>query len=203
MNSKRAIRQLQAIKTATPKEYLRLAAEWPYDWQILIATILSAQTRDEVTIEVCEALFRKYPSIKHLSEAKVEDVEKIIDKINYHKTKAKRIIETANEIVEKGIPKTIEGLIELPGVGRKVANVYLAEAHSADVIAVDTHVARISFKLGWSKSKNPHSIEKDLEKLFPKKYWGIINGALVKFGRTVGRSRAMEDEVLERIINGT
>ena len=199
MDLSKAVYQLQKIKSLTPNTPLRLAAEWPKKWQILIATILSAQTRDEVTILVCEDLFKKYQGMKRLARAKPSDVEKIIRPVNYHKTKAKRIIETSKILQNKSIPKTLEELIKLPGVGRKVANVYLAEAHKADAIGVDTHVARISQKLGWTKNKDPHKIEKDLEKLFPREYWGKINDTLVRFGKTVGTSRAREDEVIEGV----
>ena len=86
--------------------------------------------------------------------------------------------------------------MELPGVGRKVANVYLVEAHNAPAIGVDTHVERISQKLGWTKNKVPGKIEKDLEKLFPKKYWNSINYIVVSFGQLFGTSRKKEDEIL-------
>jgi endonuclease-3 len=89
--------------------------------------------------------------------------------------------------------------MELPGVGRKVANVYLAEAHNAPAIGIDTHVARISKKLGWTKHKEQKKIENDLEKLFPKRYWNSINYIVVSFGQTFGRSRKKEDELLRKL----
>ena len=88
-------------------------------------------------------------------------------------------------------------LILLPGVGRKTANVFLSE-YGADAIGVDTHVAYISKKLGWTKHKDPHKIEKDLERLFPRNYWRIINRTLVRFGKTY-QSRKKKDEILDRI----
>lgn len=201
MESALAIRQLKAIQKLIHKKDLRLAAEWNSKYKILIATILSAQTRDETTIAVSEILFKKYPSMKSLSKARLGSVEKMIRRINYHKTKAKNIVATAKILDGRKIPETTEELLVLPGVGRKVANVYLAEAHRANVIGVDTHVKRISFKLGWTKSKNQDRIEKDLMALFPKKYWGEINDSLVRFGRTIGRSKRNEDEVLGKLIN--
>ena len=137
-----------------------------------------------------------YPSNKHLQ---IDDIEKIIRKVNYHKTKAKNIIGTARILSGHRIPRTTKELVALPGVGRKVANVYLAEAYKADVIGVDTHVKKISFKLGWTKNKNPDKIEKDLMKLFPKKYWGQINNVLVKFGRGIGKSIIRDDDVLSSL----
>jgi len=200
MNTKLAIKQLKKLDRLAPQE-MRLAAEWDEDWKVLISTILSAQTKDETTIAVCEILFDKYSSAKKLGAARLSSIEKFIRRINYYKTKARNIKESARMISRDGIPEDLDGLLKLPGVGRKVGNVYLAEARRADTIGVDTHVARISFKLGWTKNKNPHKVEKDLEKLFPKKYWRSINYILVRFGRSLGRSRKGEDEVLGKLIN--
>lgn len=198
MNSKIALKQLKALEKYTDSS-LRLAAEWNEHWKILIATILSAQTRDEKTIEICEILFRKFGSVEKLAKADLREIRKVIRPINYYKTKSKNIKKTARMIID-GIPKDIEGLLELPGVGRKVANVYLVEAFKAEAIGVDTHVARISRKLGWTKNKDKHKIEKDLEKLFPRKYWNSINYILVRFGR---KNRREEDEIFKRIKHQT
>lgn len=200
MNSKKAVKQLKAIQKLIRNNNLRLAAEWPKKWQVLIATILSAMTRDEKTIEICEILFKKYTTSVKLGNARVSSIEKIIRPINYHKTKARHIKKTCQMIGSKNIPDNLEDLMKFPGVGRKVGNVYLAVAHTADAIGVDTHVGRISYKMGWTKNKNPHKIEKDLEKLFPKKYWRSINYILVTFGRSIGRSRKREDEILRKLI---
>ena len=204
MNTKTAIKQLKEIKKYVDEiGELRLAAEWEEDWKILIATILSSQTRDELTIDICEKyLFKKYKSLRQLANGKLSEIRKIIRPINYYKTKAKNIKETARILIEEHkekIPNNIDELLKLPGVGRKVANVYLVAAENADAIGVDTHVNRISNKLGWTKNKNPHKIEKDLEKLFPRKYWNSINWILVRFGRTYWTKKRNEDEILERI----
>jgi endonuclease III len=195
MDSTKAIKQLKKLDKLAPTE-MRLAAEWKKDWQVLIATILSAQTKDETTIAVCDILFAKYPTAEKLGAARLNSIEKIIRRVNYHKTKARHIKESARIISRGGIPEDLEGLLKLPGVGRKVGNVYLAEARKEDAIGVDTHVGRISLKLSWTDSKNPHKVEKDLMALFPKKYWRSINYILVRFGRSIGRSRKKEDEVL-------
>ncbi|MFZ5955527.1 MAG: endonuclease III domain-containing protein [Nanoarchaeota archaeon] len=199
INSKRAIKQLKTIQKLLPDKNLRLAAEWDENWKILISTILSAQTRDTTTIEVSYKLYAKYSTPEKLGNAKLRDIEKIIRTINYCKTKAKNIKNTSKIISKKGIPHFIEGLLELPGVGRKVANVYLVTAFNGEAIGVDTHVGRISRKLGWTKNKNPHKIEKDLEKLFPKKYWNSINWILVRFGRSF--TKKQEDEIFASIIH--
>ncbi len=201
MNSKKAIMQFRAIKKLVSRNEMRLASEWNSKYKILIATILSAQTRDETTVDVCKVLFEKYPSMITLSKARISSVEKIIRRVNYHKTKAKNIVAAAKMLSRRRIPKTTEELVGLPGVGRKVANVYLATAHKMDVIGVDTHVKRISFKLGWTKNKSQNKIEIDLMKLFPRKYWGEINDTLVRFGRGIGKSKTRENEILIKLIN--
>jgi len=199
MDSGKAVSQFKSLKKMVKDKNMRLAAEWDEDWKVLIATILSAVTRDEVTIPVCEELFRKYSSMEKLSRARLSAVEKIIKRVNFHKNKSKNIIATAKILKNKKIPEKVSELITLPGVGRKVANVYLAEAHDAHAIGVDTHVARISYKLGWTASKNPAKIEKDLEILFPKRYWREINDVLVRFGKSYSLSRRREDEILAEL----
>jgi endonuclease III len=199
MDSKTAIKQLGAIEKICGQG-IRLAAEgWNEKWKILISTILSAQTRDEVTIEVCERLFKKYPTARKLGNAPIGDIGRMVRPINFYKTKSRNIKETAKIISEKGIPQTIEELIELPGVGRKVGNVYLAEAHGAAAIGVDTHVGRLSYKLGWTKNKDKHKIERDLEQLFPKRYWRSINYILVNFGRQHWTRIRDEDKLLKEV----
>ncbi|MEM4181738.1 MAG: endonuclease III [Candidatus Pacearchaeota archaeon] len=198
----RVIKEFFLIKKEFEKQKKpRLAAEgWNDDWKTLIAIILSAQTRDSLTIKVCEELFKKYKNSKELGKAPLKEIEKLIRPINYYKTKAKNIKETSKILASlKKFPDSLEELIKLPGVGRKTANVFLAERRKAASIGVDTHVARISRKMGWTKSKNPKKIEEDLMKLFPKKYWNKINYVLVGFGQTIGRSRKKEDGVLKKI----
>lgn len=204
MNSQIAIHQLNYLKNLVEKhsEQPRLAAEgWKEDWQTLIAIILSAQTRDTKTIEVCKKLFAKYNTPKKLGNASFLEIKNAIHEVNYHKTKAKHIIETAKIISKAGVPITFEGLLELPGVGRKTANVFLVEAKNAPAIGVDTHVSRLAIKLNWTNKKfeDKFGIEKDLEKLFPKRYWNSINYILVSFGQIFGRSRTQEDKLLKQV----
>ncbi|MEM1577663.1 MAG: endonuclease III [Candidatus Pacearchaeota archaeon] len=199
------LRKIENILKREGKDNIKLAAEWKKPWQVLIATILSAQSRDEKTIEIAKKLFSRYKSLRALANAKIKDVEKIIREINFYKTKTRNIVKTARIIVKKyrgKIPSEREKLMELPGVGRKVANVYLVQVHKANAIGVDTHVAFLSRVLGWTKNKRPEKIEKDLEALFPKKYWNSINYILVRFGRTY-KTRKMQIEKLknEGIIN--
>jgi endonuclease-3 len=196
MDRKKAIRQLMYLKRYSSG--LRLAAEkWNKPWKSLIATILSARTRDEKTIGVCNLLFRRYRSLNELANADLKDVEKIIRPVNFYKTKAKNIIECSRVLVKeyKGrVPTGFDKLIKLRGVGRKTANVFLSEI-GKDAIGIDTHCAYISRKLGWTKGKNQKEIEDDLKRLFPKRYWRHVNPILVRFGR--GYSKKKRDEILE------
>jgi len=184
----RQLSQLSHLKRLgkKPKE-LRLAAEsWDSDFKILIATIMSARTRDETTIPVAERLFKEYPTAEKLSKAKISEVKKLIRPVNFYQNKSKNIINCAKSLVQdfnSRVPHNLEKLITLPGVGRKTANVFLSEL-GHDSIGVDTHVSYISQKIGWTKNKDPKKIEEDLKKLFPKCHWGEINSILVRFGKT-------------------
>ncbi|MFB6246852.1 MAG: endonuclease III [Candidatus Pacearchaeota archaeon] len=199
MRPQKAIKQLKELEKKGGT--MRLAAEeWKADYEILISTIMSARTRDEVTIPVAEKLFKKYPTPEKLARAKRESVEKAINPVNFYKNKAKNIHNCAKEIVEKyngEIPHDFEKLIELPGVGRKTANVFLSELQD-DAIAIDTHVWYISRYLAWTDKKDPEKVEKDLQELFPKNYWSKINPVLVRFGKKY-TSRKEKDELLDEI----
>jgi len=179
----------------------RLAGEgWEDHWQTLVATILSAQSRDETTIPIAEALFRRYPTLKSLADAKEKDVFNVIRSINYNKTKAKHCVAAAKYMIEYfngKVPKTMEELIEIPGVGRKTANLVITECHNMDGLTVDTHVHRISNVLGFVNTKTPNQTEIELKKLAPRKYWYRINRIFVLWGKEVrGRDKK---KFLERI----
>jgi endonuclease-3 len=169
------------------KSIKRLASDdWKEDYQTLIATMLSAQTRDETTIPVSEQLFKKYPTLKKLSFAKYEDILETISRVNFKNNKAKHIIATAKILVKNHnshVPDSIEVLITFPGVGRKTANLVLSIVHQKDGICVDTHVHRISNVLGLVKTKNPTETEFELMKIVPKKYWSRINRLFVLWGK--------------------
>ncbi|MBU2615570.1 MAG: endonuclease III [Nanoarchaeota archaeon] len=202
MNSKKHITQLNQLKCLgkKPKD-LRLAAEsWNSSFKILIATILSARTRDETTIPVAEKLFQKYPNAKSLSKAPLSAIQKIIRPVNFYRNKSKNISNCAKAIVKNynsKVPEDLEELIKLPGVGRKTANVFLSEI-GHDSIGVDTHVSYVSKKIGWTKNKNLQKIEEDLKKLFPKRYWAKLNPTLVRFGKTY-TSRREKDDLINKI----
>jgi endonuclease III len=202
MNSKIAVKQLNKIKKIVSEnpESPRLAAEgWNEKWQTLVSIMLSAQTRDTTTIRVCNNLFKKYKTPASLAKASLRQIERDIGSINYYKTKAKRIKETAGMIAERGkMGESVEELILFPGVGRKTANVYLVEVKKAAAIGVDTHLSYVSQYLNWSENKTPEKIEYDLMALFPKRYWNQLNWIVVSFGQ-IFRSRREKDELLNKI----
>ncbi len=157
-------------------------------FKVLISTILSARARDEVTEVIAEKLFEKYPTAQKLANADAKEVKKIIKRIGFYNAKTKNIINSAKMLLEKfdgKVPDTMEQLIELPGVGRKVANCVLVYSFQKDAIPVDTHVHRISNRLGWVKTKMPEDTEQALEKLVPRKHWQLINDTFVAHGKTI------------------
>jgi len=199
MDSRKAIKQLMALKKLGKD--LRLAADgWNEDWKTLIATLMSARTTDKKTIPTADELFKRYNTISKLSKAKVGDIGKIIKPVNFYKTKSRNVIELAKILVREyrgKVPHDFDKLVELPGVGRKTANVFLAEKGHG-TIGVDTHVAWISKQLGWTKHEKQHEVEEDLKKLFPERYWGEINWILVRFGQSYP-SRAKKREILASV----
>ncbi len=163
-------------------------AETEGPFSILIGTILSARTKDENTAKVVKKLFSRYRTPKALANAKVRNVEKLIKSIGFYHVKAKRIIKVAqiiNSQYRGKVPENFEKLIELPGVGRKTANCVLVYAFDTPAIPVDTHVHRISNRLGLVDTKMPEETEMELRKKIPKKYWLQINDTFVMYGQNI------------------
>lgn len=158
---------------------LEVFGDNPY--KTLISTILSSRTKDEVTLKASKRLFKIAPTLKELSKLKESQIKKLIYPVGFYKTKAKHLIKLS-KIISK-VPKTKEGLIKLPGVGIKTANLVLNRAFNIPAIAVDTHVHKIINLLGWIKTKTPEQTEKELNKILPKKYWKDINRLFVSIGR--------------------
>ncbi|MGQ0794772.1 MAG: endonuclease III domain-containing protein [Nitrosopumilaceae archaeon] len=155
---------------------------------ILIGTILSARTRDENTSAVVKKLFSKYNTARSLARAKVSDVEKIIKSTGFYHIKARRIIEVASIIDLKyhgKVPDSLNELLKLPGVGRKTANCVLVYAFEKPAIPVDTHVHRISNRLGIVETKTPEETELALMKKVPRKFWLQINDTFVMYGQNI------------------
>jgi len=163
--------------------------EFANPYEALIQTILSAQTTDRAVNAIHAALFSRYPTPEALARAEPDEVEPIIHSIGFHHAKARYIVGTARKLVADfggEVPRTMEELQTLPGVGRKTANIVLSHAFDINVgIAVDTHVRRVSKRIGFTNSTNPDIIERDLVALFPQKVWRDINYLLIRHGRAV------------------
>lgn len=161
--------------------------------ELLIATILSAQCTDARVNMVTPHLFKTFSVPQGLAQAKVEDIEEVIRSTGFYKNKAKNIKACCERLVEAyggRVPQNMEQLVALPGVGRKTANVVLGNAFNLTTgVVVDTHVARLSYRLGWTDSENPERIEKDLQKQIPEKYWIEIPHWLIEHGRQICKAR--------------
>jgi len=175
----------QLLKKQTKDYVIPIAEAQITPFRTLVGTILSARTLDTTTAKVCKVLFKKVNSFKALKKIPQKELEKIIKPIGFYKTKARNLKKLA-EITNK-VPDTMEELLKLPGVGRKTANLVLAVVHNKQTICVDTHVHRISNRLGLVKTKTPHQTELALTKKLPKKYWSPTNFLLVKHGQNICR----------------
>jgi endonuclease-3 len=156
-------------------------------FKILIGTILSSRTRDEKTTKVMNNLFRRFKNAKELAEADMDEIKTIIHSIGFYNVKAKRIKVVSQLIVEKfnEVPNDIEGLLELPGVGRKTANCVLVYGFNKPAIPVDIHVHRISNRLGLVNTKTPEKTEIELSRIISKKYWPEVNQTFVMYGQNI------------------
>ena len=152
-------------------------------FKILVSAILSTRTRDEKTAKAVERLFSRVKGIEDLRKMEEEEIAELIRDVGFYRNKAKILKKLAESVRE--VPRTLDELLKLPGVGRKVANIVLSEAFGVDTIAVDTHVHRIANRLGIVRTKNPEETERELKKIVPKKYWRRINKAFVGYGQTV------------------
>lgn len=157
-------------------------------FQRLIATLLSARTKDKTVIPIVKELFKVYPGPKEFSTASIKDLEKRLYRIGFYRVKARNIIKLSRIALEKyggDVPSNLEEMVILPGVGRKTANCMLNYAFNIPAIAVDIHVHRISNRLGWARTKTPEETEKALEKIICRRYWNKINQLFVDHGQRV------------------
>ncbi|HDP74038.1 MAG TPA: endonuclease III [Candidatus Woesearchaeota archaeon] len=156
-------------------------------FHVLFSCILSLRTKDKVTIEASRRLFGAADSCSKLIELNEKEIERLIFPVGFYKTKAKRIKEIAKILYGKGckVPETMDELLKLPGVGRKTANLVIAEGFGRPAICVDTHVHRISNRIGLIKSITPFESEMELRKALPRKYWIEYNKLLVAFGQNI------------------
>jgi len=161
-------------------------------FELLIAVILSAQCTDERVNQVTPALFKAFPTPFVMGNTSPDVLEPYIQSITYYKTKAKHCIATAHTIaMEHGgrVPAKLDALVALPGVGRKTANVVLGQAYGQPGITVDTHVNRVSRRLGMTKGTTPERIEKDLQRAWPRAWWTDLSTRLIQHGRTYCHAR--------------
>ncbi|MGH8953237.1 MAG: endonuclease III [Acidimicrobiia bacterium] len=180
----------RAILNRLGRRYPTIGTALDYEspFQLLVVTVLSAQTTDENVNKVAPVLFERYPTVSDLAEANPEDVEGIVYSTGFFRQKTKSIIQLAQgieELFDGEVPMDLDELVKLPGVGRKTASVLLAEAWGVAAIAVDTHVRRVSRRLGLTTQMDPVKIEKDLMALFPKSEWSGLSMRVIQFGRDV------------------
>ena len=169
-------------------------------FKILIGTILSSRTRDETTTKVVKTLFKRFKNAKELAEGNLEEIKQIIHSIGFYNVKAKRIIEVSQLIVKRfdgKVPNSIEKLLELPGVGRKTANCVLVYGFNKPTIPVDTHVHRISNRIGLVNTKTPEKTEIELNNIINKKYWLRLNNIFVMYGQNICLPMAPKCELCE------
>jgi endonuclease-3 len=166
-------------------------------WQLLIATILSAQCTDARVNLVTPGLFKRFPTVRAFAEANLQDLEEEIRSTGFYHNKAKNIIACCRALIDrfKGeVPETLEELISLPGVGRKTANVIRGNIYLVPSIVVDTHVKRISKRLGLTKETDPEKIEFDLMKELPEDHWIAWNKQIIMLGRTICKAQSPKCE---------
>jgi endonuclease III len=188
---RRRLQQIaQGLQNSMPAAKVELNHQSP--WELLVATILSAQCTDQRVNQVTPELFRRYKTPAALAKAKLPDVEHIIRSTGFFKSKAKNIVACSQAITERfdqKVPDQMDDLVTLPGVGRKTANVLLGNAFGKPAIIVDTHVKRVSKRLGLTRSEDPEQIEKDLQQLLPPSQWTGVSQRLLLHGRYICLAR--------------
>ena len=185
------------LKRAYPDAHTELDHETPL--QLLIATILSAQCTDKRVNMVTPLLFKTYPTAQSLADARQEELEEIIKSTGFFRNKSKSLIALGKALVERHngeVPDSMDALVKLPGVGRKTANVILGNAFGKNEgIVVDTHVGRLSLRLGLTKETDPIKVEQDLMPLFPQEDWAMLAHVLIFHGRRVCDARVPKCEI--------
>jgi endonuclease-3 len=187
MDLETASQIIGALSTEYPK--VKTALRYGNPWELLIATMLSAQTTDRTVNKVTETLFKKYKTVQDIADVSQEDLEKEIRSTGFYHRKAQYLKATAKTLITKfngDVPRTMSELISLPGVARKTANIVLWNAYGViEGVAVDTHVQRLAQRMGLSQMKNPDKIERDLMMLTPREQWPELTNILIAHGRRV------------------
>ncbi len=171
---------------------IHTALEYCNPFELLVSTVISAQTTDENVNRVTPELFRRWPTPGDLADANPEEVEAVIFSTGFYRQKTKAIIALAQDLVDKFdgvVPASIDELVTLKGVGRKTASVVLAEAFGQPAIAVDTHVKRVSRRLGLTAESDPNKVEQDLKALVPNRAWGQLSMRIIQYGRDICDAR--------------
>ena len=157
-------------------------------YRVLISCILSLRTQDKTTTQASQRLFMVADNPGKMVKLSLPHLERLIYPVGFYRNKATSILEISKKIIEdfgNKVPNNLEDLLSLKGVGRKTANLVLGLGYNIDSICVDTHVHRISNRLGWTRTKNPHQTEEELKKIIPKRYWIRLNTILVTFGQNI------------------
>lgn len=206
--ARRGVKRGPALVAHAAEVYDRLAKEYPdahceLDYrtplELLSATILSAQCTDKRVNMVTPVLFRTFPTAQSLADAAPEELEEIIKSTGFFRNKTKSLIGLGKALVERHegqVPDSMDALVKLPGVGRKTANVVLGNAfRKNEGVVVDTHVARVSYRLGLTREKDPVKIEQDLMRLFPREDWALLSHLLIFHGRRICEARRPKCEI--------
>ncbi len=178
----------QVMETLAETYHGKGAVELGEPFKVLIATVISQRTREEQTTAISKALFARYPDAASLADAPLDELERLLRGSQYPEVKAPRIKEIARILRDQyggQVPQTMNDLLALPGVGRKTANCVLLYAFHVPAIVVDTHVHRITNRLGWLQTKTPDQTEIALERILPSPYWLTINRLMVQHGRAI------------------
>lgn len=200
--ARRGVRRLPPPSDRAPEIFYRLSAEYPdatcaldhrTPYELLVATILSAQCTDKRVNMVTPALFAKYPNAGALAEANPDELQEMIRSTGFFRNKTKNLLGMAAAVTRLHggeVPDAMDQLVSLPGVGRKTANVVLGNAFGRDEgVVVDTHVSRLSQRLGLTRETDPVKIEKDLMDIFPRRQWTLLSHLLISHGRAVCGAR--------------
>ncbi|MDR0481586.1 MAG: endonuclease III, partial [Cellulomonadaceae bacterium] len=166
----------------------RCELDFSTPFELLVATVLSAQTTDKRVNQTTPALFARYPTAEALAGADLREVEDILHSLGFFRAKTRSIVGLSHMLLERfdgEVPHTLDELVQLPGVGRKTANVVLGNAFGVPGLTVDTHFGRLARRLGWSKSQNPEVVEADVAQLIERREWTLLSHRLVWHGRRV------------------
>jgi endonuclease-3 len=186
-STKKVVRILSKLAERQGKTMLaRMGRGRPF--RSLVATILSARVRDQVTETVVPEVMRRWPDPESMARARPRDIEKVIRKIGLYRVKSRRLVDVARTLVRDHggkVPDDLDALVKLPGVGRKTAGCVVVYAFGGTALPVDTHVHRISNRLGWVKTRNPQATETALFRVVPKNWWARVNDLLVTHGKNI------------------